>query len=72
MDKNITFEAAMSRLEEITKALENEKLPLDEAIELYKEGVALSALCKDKLDNAKMQISVLDENGNERKYEEDE
>lgn len=72
MDKNITFEAAMSRLEEITKALDGEKLPLDEAIELYKEGVELSAFCKEKLDNAKMQISVLDENGHERKYEEDE
>lgn len=72
MDKNITFEDAMQRLSEVTKSLENEKLPLDESIELYKEGMELAALCKSRLDNAKMQISVLDESGNERIYEADE
>lgn len=72
MDKDITFEQAMSRLEEITKALESDKLPLDDAIGLYKEGVEISAFCKTKLDNAKMQIKVLDENGNEKDFEENE
>lgn len=72
MDKNITFEEAVGRLSEITKALENDKLPLDDAIEIYKEGVELSAFCKSKLDNAKMQISILDENGEVKDFEENE
>ena len=50
----------------INAALESGKPTLDEAIQLYKEGVELSAMCKKKLDNAKMQIKVLDGSGNEQ------
>lgn len=59
MENKLSFEESMQRLSEITKILENNEITLDEAIKLYKEGVELSALCKQKLDSAKMQISML-------------
>lgn len=65
---DMSFEEAVKRLEQINESLESGKLSLDESIALYKEGIGLAADCKKKLDGAKMQISVLDENGVERKY----
>ena len=55
------FEESMNRLEEIISSLDNDKLPLDEALTLYKEGIALSADCKKELENAKQQVKILDE-----------
>ncbi len=66
MNTDMTVEEALKRLEQINAALESGKPSLDEAIELYKEGVELSAMCKKKLDNAKMQITVLGEDGTEQ------
>ncbi len=66
MNTDMTVEEALKRLEQINAALESGKPSLDEAIQLYKEGVELSAMCKKKLDNAKMQITVLGEDGAEQ------
>ena len=40
-----TFESAMSELEKIVSALENEEPTLDELIEKYNRGVQLSQQC---------------------------
>lgn len=53
------FESSMKRLDEIVKALEGDNLSLDEALELYKEGVELSVDCKKSLENAKLQVKTL-------------
>lgn len=55
----MTFEDSMKRLDEIVKAMEGDKLPLDEALALYKEGVELSVECKKSLENAKLQVKTL-------------
>lgn len=55
----MTYEDSIKRMNEIVKALENEKLPLNEALNLYKEGVAISADCKKLLENAKLQVETL-------------
>ena len=57
----MTFEGSMNRLDEIIASLDNDKLPLDEALELYKEGVALSAECKKALESAKQQVRIIEE-----------
>ena len=63
--KDIDFEAAMKRIDEISAALEDSSLTLDKSLKLYAEGVSLVALCREKLDEAQQKISVLspDENG---------
>lgn len=53
------FESSMKRLDEIVKALEKDNLSLDEALDLYKEGIELSVDCKKSLENAKLQVKTL-------------
>ncbi len=50
------IEQALARLEEITAQLERGELPLDEAIRLFEEGLALAAATKEQLDAARLRI----------------
>lgn len=53
------FEDNMKRLDEIVGQLESDKLPLDKALELYKEGVGLAADSKLALENAKLTVKTM-------------
>lgn len=55
----MTFEDNMKRLGEIIKELENDKLPLEEALDYYKEGIDLSVECKKTLENAKLTVKTM-------------
>ena len=57
--KTMTFEAAMERLEEITRLLESGAEGLDESLKLYEEGVSLIRLCSQKLETAEQSVKVL-------------
>ncbi|WP_313525978.1 exodeoxyribonuclease VII small subunit [Anaerotignum sp.] len=57
--KKLTFEESMERLEEIVEKLEQEEVSLDEAVAFYKEGLTLSAFCKEKLAVAEGDILLL-------------
>lgn len=59
------FETALIRLEEITELLESGNTKLEEALELYTEGVEIAALCAGKLSEAEKKISVLKKKGEE-------
>ncbi len=48
-----TFEEIMLELEQIVKQLENDNLPLEEALTKYQKGIELSKLCHDRLTQAK-------------------
>lgn len=61
-NKNITFEEALSRLEEIVKELENGTAALDKSLDMFEEGVALVKLCSGTLDEAEKRISILTKN----------
>lgn len=58
----IKFEDALKKLEKIVEDLEKGDLSLDEALKKYQEGVELSRLCAQRLDNAKKKIDVLTKN----------
>lgn len=45
----LSFEEAMEKLEEVVEKLELGNVPLEEAISMFQEGMALSKLCHDKL-----------------------
>lgn len=62
MRKNITYEAAIKRLEEIVNTLENGELPIDKSLKLYEEAAELSAFCKKYLDEAEGKLTILSEN----------
>ncbi len=60
-NKELSFEQAMARLEELVSALENGKAPLDESLKLFEEGVSLVAGCKKQLDEAEQKVKLLTE-----------
>ena len=54
-----TFEEALSELEKISKKLESEDITLENAIELFEKGIALSKECSDMLTSAKQKIEKI-------------
>ncbi len=59
MSKEMKFEGALEKLEEIVKKLEEGDLSLDESLKMFEEGVKLSRFCGGKLDAAERRIEVL-------------
>jgi exodeoxyribonuclease VII small subunit len=53
------IEQALAKLEEITATLERGDLPLDEAIRLFEEGLALAADTKRQLDAARLRVDQI-------------
>jgi exodeoxyribonuclease VII small subunit len=58
-----SFEAALAELESIVAAMEAGKMPLQEALDAYKRGVALLSKCRATLTAAEQQIRILDADG---------
>jgi exodeoxyribonuclease VII small subunit len=62
MDKEqgtMNFEEAMEKLEQIVSKLESGDVPLEQAIELFQEGMKLSQLCGQKLEQVERKIEML-------------
>ena len=57
--KELTYEQAISRLEEIVGILEKNEVSLDEALALFEEGTKLTSFCAAKLKNAKAKITEI-------------
>ncbi len=55
----LTFEAALKRLEEIVRKLESGEASLDEAIALYGEGDRLKQQCEARLAAAQAKIEQI-------------
>jgi exodeoxyribonuclease VII small subunit len=62
---DITFEAALQRLEQIVDQLEAGNLSLEESLQVFEEGVGLARRCGRYLDEAEKRIELLtrDETG---------
>ena len=56
---DLSFEQAISRLEEIVNAMEAGNLPLDDCLRQFEDAVGLSRYCAAKLDAAEQKITVL-------------
>jgi len=57
--KELSFEKAMDRLEEIVASLENGGCPLEDSLKLFEEGVKLVKLCNNKLETVEGSIKKL-------------
>ena len=55
-----TFESAMERLERIVEEMESDKLPLENLLKRYEEGVKLVRVCEEKLKSAEQRIEIID------------
>ena len=58
-DKQMHFEAAFKRLEQIVGNLESGDLSLEESMKLFEEGIGLTEACKTRLDDAEKKIQLL-------------
>ena len=56
---DVTFEKALSRLDEIVNELESGEKGLEESIALFEEGSRLSQLCREQLERAQGKIEKL-------------
>ena len=57
--KEVNFEEALEKLEEIVGGLERGDISLEESLAKYEEGVKLVKFCQKKLGEAKKKIEVL-------------
>ncbi len=55
----MSFEDSMSRLEDIVRRLEEGKVPLEESIKLYEEGMKIGNRCRRMLEEAEQRIQHL-------------
>ena len=59
---DLSFEAAMERLESVVSEMESSKLPLAELLLRYEEGSRLIAICNEHLQTAENRIETLSRN----------
>lgn len=57
--KELTYEQAYKRLEEIVEKLENGSVPLEESMKLFEEGTKLANFCNTKLNAAEQKFTQL-------------
>jgi exodeoxyribonuclease VII small subunit len=61
-DAELNFEGAMDRLEKIVEQMESGKLPLEDLIVRYEEGMNLVKICQERLANAEQKIEIIARN----------
>ncbi|MEC7380898.1 MAG: exodeoxyribonuclease VII small subunit [Pseudomonadota bacterium] len=57
--KGLSFEQALSELEDIVEKLEQGDIDLEDSIDIYERGNLLKAHCEKKLESAKMKIDKI-------------
>ncbi len=63
-DTDLSFEDALSRLEETIHRMESGDSPLESLVENYQSGVKLLKICRSKIERAEMKIKeVTDQEG---------
>ena len=55
-----TFEAALTELESIVRAMEGGQLPLEESLTTYERGTTLLKFCQDALNAADQKLKILE------------
>jgi exodeoxyribonuclease VII small subunit len=61
-EAGLNFEGAMDRLEKIVEQMESGKLPLEDLIVRYEEGMNLVKVCQERLANAEQKIEMIARN----------
>lgn len=66
-----TFEESLQELEQIVTRLEKGDVPLEDALEAFQKGMALSKQCQETLTKAEQTLTkMMDENNQEVPFEE--
>ena len=54
-----TFETAIGRLEAVVEEMGSDKLPLEDLIKRYEEGIQLVKVCEQKLQAVEKRVEIL-------------
>ena len=57
--EEVRFEEALKQLEAIVSRLELGDLPLEEALSIFEEGIRLTKLCSQRLNEAERRVNIL-------------
>lgn len=60
-ENEMTYEKAMTRIEEISAAMEDQSLSIDNSAKLFEEAVNLISFCNNKLKEVELKISKINE-----------
>ena len=55
----MTFETALSELEQIVAKLESGQAPLEDSIRMYERGAGLKAHCETRLEAARLRVEKI-------------
>ena len=55
----MSFEQALSELEQIVARLESGQAPLEDSIRMYERGAALKAHCETRLEAARLKVEQI-------------
>lgn len=59
LEKNLKYEAALDRLQEIVNLLERKEIKIDDLSDKVKEAKALVEFCREKLDETEEEINKI-------------
>ena len=62
--KDLSFEDALLRLENIVRELEGGRIKLDDAVTAYEQAISLKQLCETKLEAARLKIEKIETSAN--------
>jgi exodeoxyribonuclease VII small subunit len=57
--EQLSFDDAVKNLEKVVRSLELGEVPLEQALEMFQEGISLVKVCSDKLNEAEKKIQLL-------------
>ncbi len=60
--ETVTFEQAMTRLESLVDEMENGRLPLEDLVSRFDEGIRLSQVCGQRLEEARHRVEIITRN----------
>jgi exodeoxyribonuclease VII small subunit len=65
--KNIDFEQSLSALETLVNRMEQGEMTLDESLQAFESGIALTRECQERLAAAELKVTrLIEEQGNIR------
>jgi exodeoxyribonuclease VII small subunit len=64
MANKLNFEQSLARLTEISAAMNDSSLELEESLKLYGEAVGLIDICKRRIESAKLEVEKIEAAGN--------
>ena len=68
MENKLSYEERINHLNELISKLQDESLPFEDSLVLYKEAIALTEALKKELDEAIASVSLIDQNSNKEDF----